>query len=787
MNAFYKGSSMKALDTSSKSRRGAGALILAAALALSQEAFASTYYIDFAGGLDSNAGTAASAAFKHCPGDAEAAGNAAAVKLQPGDRVLFKGGVAYLGTLSITASGTEEKPLVFEGNTDGAFGSGKAIIDGAEPLTGWKRCASAAEAKGNPRWADIFTVDVPSPKAWNSLNLCDATSPLPIAQEPNPKDPFFQEDPSGYAQSENPLVIDCPIRVVPGPGLHVNPSCPLNLMITKDPDNFAVVSPISGGSFTVELAKPVTVNSVGIYPQPTYAAVKEVAFYGDGVELLKVSLEKEKAEIQKFALPQAATFSKFGVKLLSAVDPKDGWTKIHQVAAYAADGTNVLERSGANQGHTTLTDPKLLNPPEADYYKGMIFAFNGGHNFIQYLPVESFDPAAHRLTLPMFNDNIFPKTSYSFFNSVRLIDQPGEYCVEPLADSKLSRVYLLPKKLAEGQPADIGVAKRGKGIALQTASHVVVQGFIVRRQNDAGINSAGPAENNVFRDCEVSLVRGSGGLGAQQINRILVERCNIHDNPGSTRGLVLHSCKKAVTRDCRLVKNTLTALDYYTCTDGQVVGCTVLDNRGMHANGLTFYSGCKNIVVERNLVARGNTCLTFSWIENLVVRNNIFAGSMGVGMWEEGTDKNIQILNNTIIRTDPDSGYSLGLFIGIKAIEGLVVRNNILDGVYSQDDEPRFKANRKGPGVLKSATFNNNLYTRRGPEQKEALFGQDELFESDLKKIFVAPDNDDYRLKAGSPAIGAGVEVDVEEDFAGTKVAKGKARDLGAYQYKVER
>ena len=60
--------------------------------ALAQAAFAANYYVDYAGGADGQTGDSAAAAFQHCPGDAAAKEKAAAVKLQPGDTVVFKGG-----------------------------------------------------------------------------------------------------------------------------------------------------------------------------------------------------------------------------------------------------------------------------------------------------------------------------------------------------------------------------------------------------------------------------------------------------------------------------------------------------------------------------------------------------------------------------------------------------------------------------------------------------------------------------------------------------------------------
>ncbi|MCX8022638.1 MAG: right-handed parallel beta-helix repeat-containing protein [Syntrophorhabdaceae bacterium] len=89
-----------------------------------------TYYVDFLGGNDKNSGDSPTAPFKHAPGDKNAKDKAAGVKLKGGDRVIFKGGVAYKGTIPLKWSGEAGKEIVYDGNTENQFGKGRAILDG---------------------------------------------------------------------------------------------------------------------------------------------------------------------------------------------------------------------------------------------------------------------------------------------------------------------------------------------------------------------------------------------------------------------------------------------------------------------------------------------------------------------------------------------------------------------------------------------------------------------------------------------------------------------------------
>jgi hypothetical protein len=184
---------------------------------------ATTFFIDFAGGNDNSDGKTAATAWKHAPGDPNAGGTPAAATLNAGDRLLFKGGVAYHGEITLRSSGTAEKPIMLDGNSDGSFGEGPAIIDGGVQITGWQKVDSAAMVQGNPKWAEMFYVDIdvdmksnfehggfvvhrkekPDVQApWQRIILTvGEAGVLPIAQSPKPADPFFPDMPDDFFAS----------------------------------------------------------------------------------------------------------------------------------------------------------------------------------------------------------------------------------------------------------------------------------------------------------------------------------------------------------------------------------------------------------------------------------------------------------------------------------------------------------------------------------------------------------------------------------------------------------
>jgi len=181
-------------------------LCVSAAVGLAAPAVeAATYYVDFDAGSDAAAGTSPQAAFKHCPGDPAAEGTAAQTTFAPGDTIVFKGGVIYRGNLEIPWSGELGKPVTYDGNSAGDFGRGPAVLDGGEPITGWRRCASPEECGGNPNWRKIYTATIPGgAKGLTALSagLVQDDRMLFPAQHPNPEDPFYSGDERSY------LVVD---------------------------------------------------------------------------------------------------------------------------------------------------------------------------------------------------------------------------------------------------------------------------------------------------------------------------------------------------------------------------------------------------------------------------------------------------------------------------------------------------------------------------------------------------------------------------------------------------
>lgn len=126
-----------------------------------------SYYVDYDSGNNANKGTTPASPWRHCPGDPNATGVAAATVPGPGDIVYFKGGVVYRGRIIVKGGGSTSAPVTYDGSP-GGWGSGKAIIDGTIKLT-WTRCT--AEGSGtsevlNSNFANIYYATLPGGADW---------------------------------------------------------------------------------------------------------------------------------------------------------------------------------------------------------------------------------------------------------------------------------------------------------------------------------------------------------------------------------------------------------------------------------------------------------------------------------------------------------------------------------------------------------------------------------------------------------------------------------------------
>jgi len=90
------------------------------------------YYVDYATGSDSNAGTSTVTPWKHAPGDDNAIGVADSINLSAGDTVVFKGNVTYYGRIDVDWNGSSSGYITYKSGhlLASQWGTDRAIVDG---------------------------------------------------------------------------------------------------------------------------------------------------------------------------------------------------------------------------------------------------------------------------------------------------------------------------------------------------------------------------------------------------------------------------------------------------------------------------------------------------------------------------------------------------------------------------------------------------------------------------------------------------------------------------------
>ncbi|MCK4282933.1 MAG: right-handed parallel beta-helix repeat-containing protein [Candidatus Brocadiae bacterium] len=601
------------------------------------------HYVDFEGGRDDNDGLTRDSAFKHCPGDTEAAGRAGIVELSPGDKVIFKGGVHYRSTVTVARSGTEGRPIVYDGNTDGTFGDGKAIIQGGEPVTGWKKVASAKDVEGNPNWGKLYYTYLDGHHTFFNFSLYEGDTYLNAAQDPKPEDPFFHDRVGSYRNTRT------------------------------------------------------------------------------------------------------------------------------------ADGSS-------------LTDPDHFTSPDPEYYGGAYLALHIQPNMICYQAITGYVPAEHKVSFRPHGRRVYGGRRghrYALLNSLKVLDRPGEYCLDEkdARDGKV-RLVLWPHKAGADGPENVSISTRAHGFLIPDGNHIVIDGFKISQHGGepraaAVMKYSGPRNRGiVIRNNEIcrgwptpnvniTRLRGiQGAITLRNVSHSLVENNSIYEN--RRMGILGAAFDDSIFRYNFLRRNGSTAASFHTCQRSKLQYNIVWDNLGIHANGLTVYLGSSDMLVEGNEVYNSNDCLTLSSSSNITVRRNILDAhglEVCIAAWSGRPMKNVTIVNNVLLHAG--GSWKSGIYENA-GIEGCIIKNNIIDGIACSRGSVQ-------------GEMSHNLWTSRGRSFQEGKPG--DIFESDLRKIFMDPDNHDYRLKPGSPAIDAGTETEGREDIAGTAVPQGDKPDIGAYEF----
>jgi parallel beta-helix repeat protein len=472
------------------------------------------------------------------------------------------------------------------------------------------------------------------------------------------------------------------------------------------------------------------------------------------------------------------------------------------------DFSNYRPVSKENITVNSIKDPEFFNQTDPHYWDGAYIMIWINPNSVVAQPVTGYDPATGTIFYKELSENAIygdRDQYYSMINHIDLITQPGEYCV----DEANHKMYYWPRDNSE-----LSLVTRSTGFNVIGNSDLVFEGFIIQRlvggsavyTRGAWMGSGLRSNNLTIRNNEMRWIRQNGSIhtGAITLRKgtgHIIENNYIHD---IQRGSGIH-VPGEVTNTI-ILNNIITRSGYkgiWLAGDEniQITGNRFFDNKATHGTDVSVFTS-KNVLFANNIAYNSKTeMFSFEHDENIFIYNNILLGngaSAGI-IRQNGDDMKgiLFIAHNTVLY----SGNNIGLNCGPSRYEDAryIVKNNILDGWQAGNMQYE---------------VSSNIYTGLSWNQKERYgwyLMPGEMVEKNLQFIFQSPveevapvvvPTDDlveiYRLKDGSPAIGAGEilndvipsealqlfpDFNFYQDFRGNPRTGDKKSDIGALQY----
>ncbi len=366
-------------------------------------------------------------------------------------------------------------------------------------------------------------------------------------------------------------------------------------------------------------------------------------------------------------------------------------------------------------------------------------------NWIYFAEVQSYDSSSTKLTFKQHSKirSYYKNVTYNVMNCLRVIDRPGEYCV----DHKAKRVYFMPYTGVEEVP--VSISKRKLGFELQGVQHVTVQGFKIQKfacgfgeKDGSALKASSGSSHLKILDNEMTMNRSMVKQGVLRMNKVthsLIAGNHVHRNP-FYRVIILDDYNDSEVRGNVLDTNSGTGFVCFRTKNTKIIGNVIRNHTAVHSQGMAVYVKCSNVQIESNLVEDG-LAVTVQDSKDISIHNNVFNAkgrSTVIGLWNGGV-ATAKITNNTMLGA-PSSGWQTGLSIFTNnSSKGTYyeIKNNILEGVG---------------GRLPGGTVNNNQFL--SAKSFSTYDKQSNVFINERKSLFKDFDAGDFRI-ASSSTIGA--------------------------------
>jgi hypothetical protein len=432
-----------------------------------------------------------------------------------------------------------------------------------------------------------------------------------------------------------------------------------------------------------------------------------------------------------------------------------------------SDQMRLLPAGNPATAHTdsSIKDARHFTQADPSFYDGAYVEILQGWGYTANYRITGFDPAAHTIQHEKISGKIDQdkEIHYAILNHPAYLSGPGQY----FYDEKEHRLYVWPRGSTDPAKNEYSVALGGCGVLAKSKHHLSVEGFVVEHFSRCGIMVKGSdvdIKNNVVRSLKLSYATAIDASG---------DSIRIVNNQATdcfrAVGIHLDGGQNMIVKGNLVQRTSYEGLRIEGVTHCLIVDNTVSTICGQHAaTGILLCHSYKDVLVAGNKVLKTNAALTYMGNPspksgNLFIYGNTFQGNVN----NSGNVIDITCVNNNLL-----SGVNVG-----RGDSGRVVFvNNIVYG--------------NGGGTVRS----HNLYTAPDASRQPAE-GEVDWSKKDANDLFVDVPHLDCHLKAGSAAIGAGMdasqylptslfpEYDFSKDAEGKPRPKGAKWSIGAYEY----
>lgn len=309
------------------------------------------------------------------------------------------------------------------------------------------------------------------------------------------------------------------------------------------------------------------------------------------------------------------------------------------------------------------------------------------------------------------------------------------------------------------------------------ADYIIVDGLTIRHATRAGLRISlsdyVTVRNSIFAD------NGRWGIFTDFSDHTLIENIDSYGAVGEHGIYISNSSDFPTIRGSRIHHNYANGIhmngDLSQGGDG-VISFGLIEGNVIYENGLGGGSG-----------------INLDGVTDSLIRNNLLydnhASGISVYQIDGGSgSQNNRLLNNTIVM--PADGR-WGINIPDPNDTGNQIFNNIIYSDHSFRgsiliSEPDLAGFESDYNVLVNRLSTDGGNSAISLAAWQALGYDSHSFIATPAELFVDPAADDYRLKGGSPAIDAGLDLtDVPTDLTGQPRPFGPGFDLGAYEFRL--